>query len=336
MGDREKTCPDCGESVSRREFLKTTAAVTAATIPLFAEPKPVAARAAGAPKGDKPEELVRRLYAGLNDKQKGAVCFGWDHPNRAKVSNNWKIVEPQIGTFFNGDQQQLIKDIFAGVTSEGWADRWKKQMKDDYGGLEKYHVALFGDPSKEKFEWVLTGRHVTVRCDGDSEPGVAFGGPIFYGHAAEAFNEKPDHPGNVFWHQARLANKVYASFDGKQREKALVAKSPADDAKSIRIRKEGEFDGIAVTDLSKDQKALVEETMRELLAPYRASDVEEAMKYIKDGGGLDKLHLAFYKEGNLGEDEVWDRWMLQGPTMAWYFRGSPHVHTWVNIVAKAW
>lgn len=46
---------------------------------------------------------------------------------------------------------------------------------------------------------MLTGRHMTVRCDGNSAEHVAFGGPIFYGHAASGFNEKPDHPGNVFW-----------------------------------------------------------------------------------------------------------------------------------------
>jgi hypothetical protein len=335
MGDRANVCPDCGDGVDRRDFLKAAAgaaAAAAAGLPLFAEPRPAAA--AGRAPGARPEELVKQLCKSLSDKQRGAVCFAWDHPNRTKVSNNWKIVEPQIGTFFNGDQQQLVKDIFRGVTSEGWAERWQKQMRDDYGGIEKYHVAIFGDPSKDKFEWVLTGRHVTIRCDGDSEPGVAFGGPIFYGHAAEGFNEKPDHPGNVFWHQARLANKVFASFDGKQREKALLAKSPPDEAKSIRLRKAGEWDGIPVAELSKDQKALVEETMRELLAPYRASDVEEAMKYIREAGGLDKLHLAFYKEGNLGDDEIWDRWMLQGPAMAWYFRGSPHVHTWVNIASN--
>ena len=27
-------------------------------------------------------------------------------------------------------------------------------------------------------------------------------------------------------------------------------------------------------------------------------------------------------------------WKIEGPTMSWYFRGSPHVHTWVHI-AKA-
>jgi len=33
----------------------------------------------------------------------------------------------------------------------------------------------------------------------------------------------------------------------------------------------------------------------------------------------------------VGNDGVWDVWQLESPTMVWYFRGSPHVHVWVNL-----
>ena len=47
-------------------------------------------------------------------------------------------------------------------------------------------VAIFGEPGSGKFQFVLTGRHCTRRCDGDSVEGAAFGGPLFYGHAAKS------------------------------------------------------------------------------------------------------------------------------------------------------
>jgi len=28
---------------------------------------------------------------------------------------------------------------------------------------------------------------------------------------------------------------------------------------------------------------------------------------------------------------VWDNWRLEGPSFVWWFRGSPHVHVWVNV-----
>lgn len=41
--------------------------------------------------------------------------------------------------------------------------------------------------------------------------------------------------------------------------------------------------------------------------------------------------LAFYKEGVLGEDGLWNNWRLEGPSFVWYFRGRSHVHVWVNV-----
>ena len=52
-------------------------------------------------------------------------------------------------------------------------------------------------------------------------------------------------------------------------------------------------------------------------------------------GGVESLRCPFYKNLDVGSDGVWDVWQLESPTMIWYFRGSPHVHTWVNIRAKA-
>src|SRR5438445_394893 len=93
------------------------------------------------------------------------------------------------------------------------------------------------------------------RVAGHSVPNRAFGGPIFYGHAI-TFNEKPHHPGNVFWYQAQRANEVYQALDGKQREQALIAVAPQESA--IRFRGDhGPLPGIPMTALSRDQQELV-------------------------------------------------------------------------------
>jgi hypothetical protein len=75
--------------------------------------------------------------------------------------------------------------------------------------------------------------------------------------------------------------------------------------------------------------------MKVILAPYREADVNEAIAILKDGGGLDGLHLAFYESDDIGGDHEWDIWRLEGPTFVWHFRGAPHVHTYVNIGKKA-
>ena len=51
--------------------------------------------------------------------------------------------------------------------------------------------------------------------------------------------------------------------------------------------------------------------------------------------GFDHLHLAYYKNHDIGDDGIWDVWQIEGPAMLWYFRGKPHVHTWVHIRESA-
>jgi hypothetical protein len=86
--------------------------------------------------------------------------------------------------------------------------------------------------------------------------------------------------------------------------------------------------------MSRDQRELVDKVLADLLAPFRKKDADEAMKYIRENGGVEGLTMSFYKNLDIGNDGVWDVWQLESPNMIWYFRGAPHVHTWVNIRAK--
>lgn len=321
----------CSGPITRRDFIKTTIGGTAAAAALGTGPGLLAA------KKDRPETLVTTLYKSLTEEQRKAVAFPFDHPLRSKVDNNWHIVDKKLD-FYTKDQQQMIREIFMGLHSPEYAETVMKQVVHDSGnkGFEDSSIALFGEPGTGKFEFVLTGRHCTRRCDGDSVEGAAFGGPIFYGHAAESFNEKPTHPGNAYWFQAVRANEVFQMLDGKQRKLALLdepREEKGTDTVKLTGKKQG-LPGIPLTELSRDQKDHVRKVMADLLAPFRKADTDEAMKLV-NANGFDNLHMAFYKNEDIGHDGVWDVWQIEGPAMLWYFRGAPHVHTWVNIRREA-
>ena len=342
MADIKKpiNCPDCADDggVSRRDFVRTVGGAAAALAlggrtPIFGSPRRVLAGTGQGPSpGSKAETAVKALHTSLTADQKKAICFPFDHELRKRINANWAITKPTIEDDFTKEQQSLIDDIFRGVTSPDGYERFKKQMDDDDGGMGRYHIAIFGEPGTGQFEWEMTGRHMTIRADGDSVAGAAFGGPIIYGHGVG--DSQKGLPGNVFYYQTQKANEVFKALDGKQREKALVAKAPAEARVPVQ-GDSGKFPGIGVGELAGDQKALVEKVVRVLLAPYREEDIDEAMAVMKAGGGLDALHMAFYEADDIAKDQEWDIWRLEGPTFVWHFRGAPHVHAYINVAKKS-
>ncbi len=349
MQDPKRTCPDCNAQgsllhvpgdrlwqVDRRRFLQATAGGLAA---VAAGPIGGTLAAAEDTAAKNAETYVKLLYESFSPRQREVVCFDWSYVDpkrgllRQRVSNNWKITDPIInGEFFSNEQRRLIRHVFEGIVQPEWHAKIDKQLTDDAGGFgESQSIAIFGKPGEDKFEFVMTGRHMTLRCDGNTTEHVAFGGPIFYGHDPHGeFNEGPDHDGNVFWPQALEANRVYQLLDEEQRREAEVAKTPREQQVAFRGTK-GPFYGIAVGELSNDQKEGVQQVLRKLLEPYRQSDQDEVVACLQKQGGLDACHLAFFTDKDIGNDKVWDVWRLEGPSFVWHFRGSPHVHVWVNV-----
>jgi hypothetical protein len=323
MSNSSPSHRDCN-ALDRRNFLKAAAGASALatigsglwTLPgAYAAPSPTSAA----------ETAVGQFYNSLSAEQKKTICFSFNDPLRQKINANWHITKPTVGNdFYTKEQRQLVDQIVQNVTSKDGYERLKKQMEFDSGGIQDYSIAVFGEPGTPAFEWELTGRHLTLRADGNSVDGAAFGGPIIYGHGEENPKE------NLFFYQTQQVNEVFKALDANQSKQALVATAPNEAAVALQ-GESGNFSGISVSQLSPDQKKLVEKTLQVLLAPYRQEDADEAMEIVKSAGGTDKLHMAFYQNGDLGNDKVWDMWRVEGPAFVWNFRGAPHVHAYINI-----
>jgi hypothetical protein len=318
-----RPCSDCDSHFDRRAFI---AAVGGAALAGAASLSLGNSVAFGAPSRESTAETaVARFYSSLSDEQKQAVCFPFDHELRQRISANWHITKPVIDDkFYTKEQRALIDEILKNITSGDGYEKFLKQMEYDDGGMGAYSVAMFGNPTDGKFQFEMTGRHLTLRADGNSVDKAAFGGPVVYGHGEETAKD------NLFHDHTLQVNEVFKALDPKQAEKALQPKAPAESAVKLQGMA-GSFPGIAVGDLSEDQKQLVEKTLKKLLSPYRTDDVDEVMDMVKAGGGFDKLHFAFYQEGDLGNDKVWDIWRVEGPSLVWHFRGAPHVHAYINV-----
>jgi hypothetical protein len=345
MLDTLKTeCPEC-EAIDRRDFVRYIsigAGALATTGTTLLTPR--SSRADTDETGPKPrlvknpaEDLVKELYSAMTAEQKTAVCRPFDDNARLSVAPN-RALDKTIGTVFSKTQQELIERIVKAISSgpEGWNQITRAGTWDASKTFGNTGANIFGDPLKGKFAFLFTGHHLTVRCDGDSTDSTAFGGPIYYGHTPNGYSDK-----NVFYYQTQEAMKAFDALDEKQREKALVKKgNPGEGPNSVKLKGEKTAKpGIAYSELTSDQRELLTRVMRTLLSPFRAEDADEVMKIIKDTGGMEKIHLAFYSDAyeneKTTERQPWSFWRLEGPGFVWNFRVLPHVHTYVNISAKA-
>lgn len=84
--------------------------------------------------------------------------------------------------------------------------------------------------------------------------------------------------------------------------------------------------------LSADHKKLLLETMRGMLAIFRPDDVQATIASIEKQNIVDRLHVSWFSgKYDIGSDQVWDTWQIEGPDMVWYFRGYPHIHCYFHL-----
>ena len=291
------------------------------------------------------DSMPMQLYKSLSDEQRNKVCLPIDHPRRQYVSNWWYIhPESRIPNTFDAEQQELIQNIFDGLHNPEYVKDVKKQVRIDQYGQAKNApaVGFFGTPDDEDFEFIFTGHHVTRRCNAHTDQGLGFGGaPIFYGHYPHPeddmranFREKKDHAGNPYWYQGRIFNEFVQSLDAKQQERGLVGREPRSESPRAVIQKSVPAAGLKGSDLSEDQKSKFIATMKRMMEMFREDDRNATIEAIEKNGVVDRLTVSWFGgKYDVGADQVWDTWQIEGPEMVWYFRGQPHIHCYFHLNA---
>ena len=215
LDERDRGAPSMLDpfAINRRQFAVIVGAAALPAVPYTAE------------------SLVAQFQQSLTADQKRALTFPFDHPLRSVAYNNWKIVEPRIEDLAK-PQRDHCRAILESLCTDDGLKRFDRQMSDDYGGFSKYHVAVFGEPGASRSEWVMTGRHLTIRAGGASS--VIPKGPLFFGHSAERRENLWDAPG-------KHARALFASLDPAKQKRASEAEGLAtealdpDQAKHIRL-----------------------------------------------------------------------------------------------------
>jgi hypothetical protein len=264
------------------------------------------------------------------------VCFDYDHVDpgrgllRAFASNHWQVTRPSVrGHFFRPAQQAIIHAIFRALLSVDAYPRVLHQLEDDclrHPWGTNQSVALFGEPASGPFQFVFTGRHITLRADGGSDPRVAFGGPILYAHSVDWYVERPNHPNNVYWPEAVAASQWHATLPQELATRAIVQSIPPEPPIGFRAA----IPGLPLAEVDADHFAAVGDLLARLLARFRDVDRARVCRCLDACGGLRACSIQFALDGRMSAPR-WDNWRLEGPAFIWHWRGFPHVHVWVHV-----
>jgi hypothetical protein len=347
MSDKhDERCPECDtlapadDGLSRRRFMKAVGGTAVTLAGLQAIPQAVSVAPAfppPAPATAKPAEaLVRELFSGMTEAQRRDAVFSWNHGQTAdQPATRLRFYNASmgrtIGQVYTPAQRELIERILRSISSgdDGMEKLTRGGTFDGSHSLQNCGAHIFGDPSgNQQFCWLFSGHHITVRCDGNSEPDAAFGGPMYYGHSPDGYSQR-----NIFYYQTRSVRGLFDALNGNQQQRAVLNGTPHELLPSVQFRDNG-YPGLPIGEMTADQRALVQTVMRDVLSPFRREDADEVMDLIRRNGGMERIHIAFYRDPGSNGNERWHFWRLEGPGFVWNYRILPHVHTYVNIALR--
>jgi Protein of unknown function (DUF3500)/5'-nucleotidase, C-terminal domain len=274
------------------------------------------------------DTLARRFYASLDINQKAEACVDYDHPLRQYHNRGVWGGGRSVLLGFTHEQRQVLTDLlYAGLSSEG-----RRRIPDEYfarwTGVESLRVLVCGEPTSAPYQMIFTGTHLNLRLGGRSREGAAFGGPLVYGD--QRGNEQVGLPGNLYRGQFLLGQRILRSLDEGRKKLAVLDEAPVQTQIELQ-GKDGTFQGIPVSQLSAETKALVREVVEHIFSTYSPEDVAYARECLDANGGIDALFLSYYRHSEDGDVPEAQVFRIEGPAAVFYFRGYPHVHAFLNI-----
>jgi hypothetical protein len=276
-------------------------------------------------------ELAIRLFESLDEEDRAAAVFDYDHPLR-QFHNRGVDTGGAWSFFLRRETRRWLVDLVHASLSPRGRQRIPDQFFLDLPGVHVTRLAIFGDPRTGPYQILVTGPHLNLRIGGRNREGVAFGGPQVYGD--QRGDGKVGLPGNAYRDQLQQGQQLFAGLTAGERIVARRPKAPVQTDIELQGT-DGHFDGIAVADLPREKRMLVRDLVATLLDTYSADDAGYAWKCIEHNGGVDAFHLADYAEDHqpgrnvgVGPSQIF---RIEGPAAVFHYRGEPHLHAFINV-----
>ncbi|MFC4993901.1 DUF3500 domain-containing protein [Rubritalea tangerina] len=224
----------------------------------------------------------------------------------------------QIGKLTPEQKVEFEKTIKLVLSEEGWEMATKVAQQDGEVGLNKYYIACFGDPAKDKqFAFRLAEHHLTIVNLILREGNTKEFGPILLGSNPPELWKKDEEALMQLWKDAN--------------DPKLLIKGRG----AISSRPMPQGDGQAYASLNPKAQKQLEAAWQERLRIFTPPVQATLTRLLKENGGFEAAKVAFYNQApeqrciNGGK---WD-FNCQINKLLWDYEGSRgHIHMslWVK------
>jgi hypothetical protein len=290
----------------------------------------------------KPTNTATEFIESLTSEQKSQVLLDVEDERRENWHFlPWKSFEREgLGIFELTDTQKnlLFKHLRAHLSESGFL-RVKNTMSlekvlqelggdPEYRDPEKYYIAFYGDPAKDKvWAWAFEGHHISLNFT-IVDHQVSYT-PKFFGANPAEIREGSRKGERIFKEEEDLGFELVNSFDAKKKEQVIFsAKTFGEIVSKVNTRVDPmEPVGIKISDMNPMQKKILWKLIDAYLSDMPNVLAKKRSKQIKDEEEA-AIHFGWAGATSLGEPHYY---RIQGKTFLIEFDNTQndanHIHT---------
>ena len=295
-------------------------------------------------------EAANAFTATLTDAQLGKASFGFSDEERL----NWHYIPRERKGLpireLEGDALATgLALLRSGLSEVGYdqalnvmsleellylLEGGTREERRDKRDPKKYYISIFGKPgNKGSWAWRVEGHHLSLNytiVDGE----LVSTTPEFFGANPGFVDAGPGREIRVLGPEEDIARQILKQCSPDQVKKCWISKDAPNDIRSTGTQQPDTSAavGLAMKDMSADQKKLMADLLTEYLQNMPAEVAAERRQQINEGG-KDNIHFAWWGDS---ERNARHHYRVQGPTFLIEYNNTQnsanHVHAiWRNI-----
>lgn len=297
------------------------------------------------PSGTSMQEAASAFLGTLNESQRTKALYKYDDPERL----NWHFIpRPRNGLplkELEGEQLQAANRLLAsGLSKRGYeqalsvmsleeilyllegGDRQERRARRD---PTNYYLTIFGEPAAQgTWGWRVEGHHLSLNYS-VTDGNVVASTPEFFGANPALVNAGPERAVRILGTEEDIARSILKLCNAEQQKAAWISKDAPDDLRGGGVAQPETTApvGLRCTDMSPDQKKLLESLLNEYLANM-PEDVSARRRDELQKAGTDNVYFAWWGAPELNERHYY---RVQGPKFLIEYNNTQnnanHVHS---------